>query len=199
MKTALYARNRVLAELPVGAFILDVGSGSGEHSHAFERAGHVVYAIDPGGETPNSIRDPDETIPLDHFVRRGRAFDCVWASHVLEHAPDVNDFITRLRWNCLEGGLLAITVPPMKPQIVGGHINLFNAGLLLYRLVYNGLDCSEAKVGRYGYNISVLVRNIARPTAFLHNDAGDVETLRRWFPYEVFEGFDGDAAAEWSS
>ena len=38
-----------------------------------------------------------------------------------------------------EGGYLAIIVPPRKPFIVGGHVTIWNAGLVLYNLILASL------------------------------------------------------------
>ena len=99
--------------------------------------------------------------------------------------------------------LLAITVPPWKPQIVGGHMTAWNAGLLLYNLVVAGFDCSEARVssvyasgpGYPPYNISVMVRKKAAHLPALRMDAGDIERLATFFPMPVAQGFSGELPA----
>ena len=118
-------------------------------------------------------------------------YDGIWCSHVLEHMPDVGLFLRKVRSELKEGGLLAITVPPMKHEIVGGHTSFWNEGLLLYRLILAGFDCSQARVGRYGYNISVLVRKREYDMPELEHDNGDIERLSRYFPFNARQGFDG--------
>ena len=91
-------------------------------------------------------------------------------------------------------GVLAITVPPLKHQIVGGHVSLWNAGLLLYRLVLAGFNCRHAAVHTYDYNCSVIVRRdpIDLHNIKLNNDAGDLETLAQYLPVKVVgDSFDG--------
>lgn len=56
-------------------------------------------------------------------------YDLVWASHVLEHQENVGSFLKKMVSLCAEDGFIAIAVPPRKPFIVSGHINLFNPGL----------------------------------------------------------------------
>ena len=53
--------------------------------------------------------------------------------------------------------LLAITVPPLKHSIVGGHINLYNAGILLYNLILAEFNCRDARIKQYGYNITIIL------------------------------------------
>lgn len=120
--------------------------------------------------------------------------DAVWASHVLEHMPDVNYALRKMRSECKPNGWLAVTVPPAKHNIVGGHCSLWNAGLLLYNLILAGWDCRKAMVKSEGYDISVIVQ---RRDALLPNlamDAGDIELLSGFFPFPVSQGFDGRIA-----
>jgi hypothetical protein len=118
---------------------------------------------------------------------------------VLEHQPDVNAFLRGV-WEALDpGGVLAITVPPAKAKIVGGHLSLWNAGLLLYHLVLAGFDCRHARVKRYRYNISVIVQKegLVREVdpRSLKWDKGDLKALKEYFPPGLKwngDSFDGD-------
>jgi SAM-dependent methyltransferase len=175
--------------------VLDVGCGSGAHAEVFARSGKHVTCIDYG-RSKYFADNPDiaeviigdfNTYPFD------RSFDCVWASHILEHQPNVNLFLRRLIEVARDGGWIAITVPPAKHQIVGGHLTLWNAGLLLYNLVVAGLDCRDAMICRYGYNISVIVpRRRIIPAPELVYDSGDVDRLAPFLPAGCGEGFHGD-------
>ena len=82
-------------------------------------------------------------------------------------------------------------MPPMKDAIVGGHVSLWNAGMLIYRLVLAGFDCRQAAVKTYGYNISVVVRKRVAHLPELAMDAGDIERLAQFFPMPVAQDFDG--------
>ncbi len=89
-------------------------------------------------------------------------------------------------------GIIAITIPPMEENVLGGHLTNWNAGNLLYNLVLNGLDCSDASILSYGYNISVIVRNKKRPFVDLSYDNGDIRKLIKFFPSFIKkEPFDG--------
>ena len=71
-------------------------------------------------------------------------YDCIWCSHTLEHQLNPGEFLSLLKKKLKEGGILALTVPPMKHYIVGGHSNHWTPGMLLYNLVAVGFDCSKA-------------------------------------------------------
>jgi SAM-dependent methyltransferase len=120
-------------------------------------------------------------------------FDLIWCSHVLEHQLNVNFFLRKIWHDLKPGGIYAITVPPMKSQVVGGHVTVWNAGLLLYNLVLAGFDCSKCHVKKYGYNISVVGRKKkAKLPKGLKMDQGDIEKLAEFFPLPVQQDFNGD-------
>jgi SAM-dependent methyltransferase len=174
--------------------VLDIGCGAGEHSDIFVKYGKQVTAVDFGrsaqfGGDKNQIRFIAGDFNEVTFPTR---FDCVWACHVLEHQLNVNSFLRRVFGAINDDGVLAITVPPLKHQIVGGHVNLWNGGLLLYNLVLAGFDCREARLFKYGYNISVIVKKKLAPLPTLAYDTGDIDRIAHFLPRGLREQFDGD-------
>lgn len=170
--------------------VLDVGSGAGEHARAMREASKQVTTIAYTGEAD---------IIGDYCETDVGQFDAIWASHVLEHQPDPGKFLRKCYADLSDNGILAVTVPPMKPSIVGGHLTLWNAGLLLYGLILAGFDCSQAMVKTYGYNVSVIVRKRPADLPDLHMDRGDIERLAHLFPMPVKQGFNGNIASiNWS-
>lgn len=157
-----------LLSLPFST-VLDLGAGEGLHSQILEDAGKLVTSI---------------TYENDFLNHKGK-YDCIWASHVLEHQPNPNIFLKKCFQDLNENGILAVTVPPLKDNIVGGHVTLWNAGLLLYQLILAGFDCSEASVKTYGYNISVIVRKKELKMPELKMDHGDLNLLSDLFPVKV--------------
>lgn len=181
--------------------VLDVGGGAGEQAAVFEAFGKHVTSVDYGRSVYFERRHPMREVIVGDFnqLELPQRYDLVWCSHVLEHQLDAHRFLRKLHEATKEGGILALTVPPAKSEIVGGHVSLWNAGLLLYRLVLAGFDCRQARVRRYDYNISVLLekRSIALPE--LAYDAGDLRRLRPWLPEALpwrpnalDDPFDGD-------
>lgn len=165
---------------------LDVGSGSGAHAEILSSKGWnvtTVSYIPPADYVGDFL-----SIPFDS------QFQVVWASHVLEHQRNVGLFLDRCYDLTAEGGWFCVTVPPLKQQIVGGHITLWNMGLLLYNLVLSGFDCRYAKCLKYGYNLSVCVQKTDRvDTSNLEYDSGDLAKLKQYFPFGFhMDSFDGD-------
>lgn len=179
--------------------ILDVGSGSGKHATVFRTFGKDVTEIDLGSSCYASKNKNLKIIEANYLDYNFKdKFDVVWASHVLEHQVNINLFLRKLHSDLKEGGILAITVPPLKHTIVGGHVSLWNAGLLLYNLILAGFDCSNSKIKTYGYNISVIIEKNTIQLPALTKDYGDLWNLRQFFPKEIFgdnikkDQFDGD-------
>jgi SAM-dependent methyltransferase len=182
--------------------VLDIGFGAGRHTNALLERGKTVVAVDWNPQAAFEPDTPDLRVISGDFNECAfdRTFDCIWCCHVLEHQLNPEGFLRKVFGVLREGGVLAITVPPLKHQIVGGHVSLWNAGLLLYRLVLTGFDCSQAHVLKYGYNVSVIVR---KRTNELPTDlgfcGGDLRALRHLLPpgLHVYEHdrddpFDGD-------
>jgi len=170
--------------------VLDIGCGEGLHSEAFLQAGKTVTAIDYGKSAYFSKKNAVLKAIVADFntYEFGEQFDCVWCSHVLEYQLNVNQFLKKCFSILKDGGVLSISVPPAKAEIVSGHVSLWNPGLLLYNLILAGFDCSEAVVEVYDYDISVIVRKKSVPTAIWSQitfDVGDLKMMRDYFPAEI--------------
>ena len=183
---------RLILDCPDVDYVLDIGSGRGEHAALMRGNGLDVVTID--------LQKPADVVGDFMAWPSREMFDAVWCCHVLEHQPDPHAFLVACRQRLRPRGVLAVTVPPLKHEIVGGHVTLWNAGLLLYQLILAGFDCREARVGTYSsgpgypvYNVSVIVRVPAEPLELpaLKMDAGDIEALAPFFPCAVWQGVDG--------
>lgn len=190
MQGVLLAEEALDLTLKYFAFetVLDIGSGEGLHAARFRAAGKTVLCLDASDQWGHA----DIKARFEDFDPT-RTFDLVWASHVLEHQLNVNQFLRKVFAHLNPDGVFAITVPPMKPNIVGGHVSVWNEGLLLYNLILAGFDCSQVSVKRYGYNISVIGKR--REAVLPHDltfDRGDLEKLACFFPTPVHQDFDGN-------
>jgi SAM-dependent methyltransferase len=168
--------------------VLDIGAGEGLHAARFRRLGKTVVELDSSDhwQGPTDIRED--------FVghRFDEPFDLVWCSHVLEHQTNVGLFLRKIFDTLKPGGVFAITVPPWKMNIVGGHLTIWNAGLLLYNLILAGFDCRDARVLKHEYNISVIGRKRHAALPRLKMDKGDIELLAPYFPSPMHQDIDGD-------
>lgn len=163
--------------------ILDIGCGSGSHSNYFKSNGFNVTSIDAGHYFDFH---PDIIGNFEDLDFKGVQYDAIWCSHVLEHVFDVHSFLLKVFNTLKDDGILAITVPPLKHDLVSGHINLFNTGTLIYRLVLAGFDCSSASAKVYGYNLSVIVRKKA-----IASCQWSFPEIKKYFPFELKQNMDG--------
>jgi len=167
--------------------VLDIGCGEGRSKKILESNGKLVTAID--------IKPKIEDIIVTDYMNwfPDKQYDCIWCCHVLEHQLNVNLFLKKIHSELKEDGVFAVSVPPLKHQIVGGHVSLWNAGILLYNLVMAGFDCTEPAIKTYGYNVSVIIKKktIELPKD-LNYDVGDLEKLSMFFPSFVRQNFNGD-------
>ena len=92
------------------------------------------------------------------FKKKVKKYDAILCSHVLEHQENILIFLDKIYNSLKENGYLCILVPPRKPFIISGHVNLFNPGLLLYRLILSKMNCKKAQVVSYDYNICIILK-----------------------------------------
>lgn len=172
--------------------VLDVGCGEGIHSNIFLDNGKCVTALDNGQSFYFQKRKNNSKIRLivadvNLFVCEEQ-FDLVWCSHVLEHQLNPHDFLCKLHSFIKEDGILAITTPPLSTQarVQGGHVSVWNAGLLLYHLILAGFDCSEAHIKTYDGNVSIIVKKrTIHVLDKINYDRGDIRLIRKFLPKDI--------------
>jgi 2-dehydro-3-deoxyphosphooctonate aldolase (KDO 8-P synthase) len=181
--------------------ILDVGAGSFDHSKIMINDGRTVDVCDYGNSVyydkkDDIIRDINEVFIGDfNEINFNKQYDAIWCSHILEHQPNPNTFLKKVHSLLKEDGFLAIIVPPRKPFIVGGHVSIWNAGLVLYHLVLAGFNCRDyCMIKQYDHNIGIIIkkRSIESYPKDLSMDKGDIELLSEYFPFDVKHNFNGD-------
>lgn len=184
-----------LLQLTSGA-ILDVGAGMCEQAEYLRSHGNEVITCDYAAGH-NSLQPAAYDYVGDfNKLKFDRKFDAVLCSHILEHQLNVHEFLRNVVAATADDGYIAIIVPPRKPFIIGGHVSLWNAGLLIYNLVLAGVDCSvECYVKQYDYNVGVIVRNVKNniDDIDISYDGGDIDNhLSQFFPFPAHDGFNGD-------
>ena len=133
-------RDFLLAHLPDGARVLDVGCGEGAFSAALADAGAKPIAVDVADEPLRRLR---ARFPQLTDVRRAQAgeplpladgeADAVWAGEVIEHVVDVGAFCAELRRVVKPAGPLIVTTPDhprrllarfaLKPRAFDAHFS----------------------------------------------------------------------------
>ncbi len=106
--TPLY--ERVLAYVPAGGAILDLGCGSGRDTSAFLKMGYKVEAIDGSAELcalASSYCGIEVKCMDFRDVDGGERFDAIWACASLLHVPtaELPELLTTLRDLLAPGGI----------------------------------------------------------------------------------------------
>lgn len=178
-----FALDKIITQLwQQNKSVIDVGAGRGECAQIFAEAGFDTTAVDLQPAPPGV---PWHHLQTDFMQLRKRpelhnSFDVVWCCHMLEHTQNLHAAIELIFNLCKPDGLVAVTVPPAKAEVVGGHYNLFTPGHLSYNIAAAGWRTDQATIASYGYNISLLTKPLRVPKEMLANlrhDAGDIETL----------------------
>lgn len=176
---------------------LDIGAGSCDQTNYLKSFGKEVYTCDfdkhVGPHCNDEIQDYD--FKGDFLsCKINKKFDFVLASHVLEHQRNTGLFLDKVASLVNENGYICIIVPPRKPFIVGGHVSIWNPGLVLYNLIVAGIDCSESYICHIDYDIGIIVKakKYDNNKINLSYDMGDIDLLKDFFPMDVKEPFNGD-------
>jgi len=176
--------------------VLDVGAGEGLQSEYFRANKKHVFTCDYNFEKASHCSPELGYDYVGDFLKLkfDRKFDMSFSSHVLEHQRNVGLFLDKVSSTTKEGGFICIIVPIRKPFITGGHLTLWNPGLLIYNLVMSGIDCSECYMLQKDYDIGILVKNnrFNLDDYRLNYDRGDLDKLKDRFPFDFVEPFNGD-------
>jgi SAM-dependent methyltransferase len=177
--------------------VLDVGAGECLQSNYLKKYKKKVYTCDfkniDGAHCNSNIKYNF----LGNFLNidfKEQKFDFVLASHILEHQHNPGLFIEKIKSVTATNGYVCIIVPIRKPFITGGHLSIWNPGLLMYNLVMAGIDCSESYIQQLDYDICVITKNkqFDLKNIKLTYDRGDIDLLAQYFPFSVKEPFNGD-------
>lgn len=176
----------------LGRSVLIVGPGDDVDDATFFSARADTTTLGPGTGPCEDI--PHISACLED-VTEG-SYSTIWAAHVLEHSRNPGLFLDRCYQLLEPGGNLFIAVPPLKHQIVSGHVTLWNMGLLWYHLILAGFDVTNGWYATHHYNIFAHVRRLDyRIDLPLQHDRPDVDTLNHlglWPKgHDLHHGFNG--------
>jgi 2-polyprenyl-6-hydroxyphenyl methylase/3-demethylubiquinone-9 3-methyltransferase len=112
----------LLARVPAGARVLDVGCGEGVFTVALARAGKEAVGIDVAEEPLRRARarageDLDlRLVPVEgEWPLEDASFDAVWAGEVIEHVADTAAWLSEVRRVLRSGGTLVLSTPAHGP------------------------------------------------------------------------------------
>ncbi len=175
----------LLAQVPHGASVLDLGCGAGEFSAALTKRGAHVIAVDVAAE---ALRRARARVPeLDARLWRAgeplpvldNAVDLVWAGAVIEHVADVAPWLSEVRRVLKPRGVLLLSTPHHGPPTMlrlalsprafqrhfdprSDHLRFFSPVTLGRLLDDLGFDVAQAAPagGRFGMRSTILARAV---------------------------------------
>ncbi|KKL97284.1 hypothetical protein LCGC14_1836030 [marine sediment metagenome] len=178
--------NAILESTPPST-VIDLGCGKGAASKIFLNYGYTVTGISLSNE-PELVADYENYthVKQDMFQAHVDPADILWTAHVMEHMTNVGLFLHLCKHLLKDDGLLGISVPSDSTMtMVDGHLTFWTPAHLIYNLVINGWDCSQARFYREGRDISLMVRKKDVPPIVLNYDRGDLEKLSPYFPVPI--------------
>ena len=94
--------------------LLDVGAGTGDFLLAARKNGWGVDGVEPNQDARLRSREKKMELLRDMDELPKKEFQVITLWHVLEHLPDLEQQIARLRWHLEDKGTLIIAVPNFK-------------------------------------------------------------------------------------
>ncbi len=107
----------LLAHVPAGARVLDVGCGEGRFTTELTRAGRRAVGIDVAEEPLRRARLRAPGIDVQLVPAHGPwpledvSFDALWAGEVIEHVADTAGWLSEVRRVLRSGGVLVLSTP----------------------------------------------------------------------------------------
>jgi SAM-dependent methyltransferase len=159
-----------------GKRVLEAGCGDGSFCEHLRENGAVVFGIEPS----RKFRELASARGLDveeGYLNAGRRlvngpFDAFVTRQVLEHVPDIHDFLTGIRRNLRPGAVGLIEVPCLEKALSDlryydfftDHVNYFSRPTLELATRLNGFEVIESFPDMFDeYNVT-LVRAVELPS-----------------------------------
>ena len=94
--------------------LLDVGAGTGDFLLAARNDGWTVAGVEPNRDARMRSREKRMELLRNMDALPKREYQIITLWHVLEHLPDLENQILKLRWHLEDKGTLIIAVPNYK-------------------------------------------------------------------------------------
>ena len=163
------ARDFILRSGLSGKRVIEVGCGDGNYLEHLKAAGAHGFGIEPSAPFRKLALARGFTVH-EGYVGRGRPipgapYDGFATRQVLEHVPDIHDFLLGIRQSLRPGAAGLVEVPSLEQAMEGvrfydffsDHLNYFSARTLRVALERNGFEVVEVSRGMNGeFNVALV-------------------------------------------
>jgi len=114
IKTSENVYTFVNSFLKVNSEVCEIGCGMGGILVPFKLNGHNITGIDLGDEYIEKGNEFNLNLhigSIEYLINKGIKFDLIIINHVLEHIPEINDFLSKVNSLLTDNGMLYIAVP----------------------------------------------------------------------------------------
>lgn len=99
---------------PAKGMLLDIGAGTGDFLLCSRKAGWLIQGVEPNLKARKLADEKGVHLLEDIDQVTDQKFDVITLWHVLEHVPDVKNYIAKLKNLLKDNGTLVIAVPNYK-------------------------------------------------------------------------------------
>ena len=173
-----------------GKTILDVGCGDGHLLGHIQAAGAEGVGIDASEAALAIAKGKGYTVHYGYVTRDfaipDGPFDAFISHDVIEHIPDIEDFVLGIRQNLQDGAVGIIETPNFDHTLnqhrfydfILDHLSYFTATTLTLALQLNGFDVLEVSTSRNDENLVAVVQKRPTTTRFDEMRTMQEQTLK---------------------
>jgi SAM-dependent methyltransferase len=156
----------------IGKKVLEVGTGDGHVMSIISELGSLVFGIEPSSKMAELAIAKGFNVVHGFMSQSNRLpagpFDAFVSFHVMEHIPDLGDFVRGIRENLVPGGVGLIEVPSLEHTLEGNffyeffpdHLNYFSLRTLRLTLELHGFEVIETRRAMNGAHNVAYVRRL---------------------------------------
>ncbi|CBN55136.1 MULTISPECIES: class I SAM-dependent methyltransferase [Kamptonema] len=190
--------------------ILEVGCGDGHFMEFFAEAGAIPFGVEPSERSTELGRKHGLKIKQGYMSKNakieGAPFDAFVTMHVLEHAPDPNDFLQGIYENLTPNGVGFIEVPSFEQTLeneriydfITDHLHYFSVKTLRFALEKNDFKVLDIKRDWGGEHIVATVQKQERESLANLQTGVDFLIQKMWDFINAYS-FQGKRVAIWGA
>jgi SAM-dependent methyltransferase len=111
---SLKRKHKLISNFQTDKKILDIGAGTGDFLSFFKSKGWNVFGVEPSVKARALAKEKGVFLEEEIANHQNKKFDVITMWHVLEHVPNLTEYIDTLETLLSDSGVLVIAVPNFK-------------------------------------------------------------------------------------